>query len=78
MKITATVFDITDFKESESSDYELRSGIRVRRYRSEKSCFEQGIEVSAEVTDISGCRTLLEKLFDLAEADNKSQKAARD
>lgn len=78
VKITMTVFDTAGIEESGSFNYELKGGICVRRYHLERSCSEQGIEVSAEVADIQGCRNLLGQLFEIAGVGKGSQKAARD
>lgn len=78
VKVTMTVFDTADVEESGNFNYELKGGVCVRRYRLKRSCSEQGIEVSADVADIQGCRNLLGQLFEIAGIGKGSLKAARD
>jgi len=74
VRITLAAFETSDEKESGTAEFDLRRGVRVRKYEVKKECCERGIEISAEVATIGDCDREIKKLFKLAGIPARSKK----
>ena len=75
-KVTLTVFETSNEKESGTVRFKLENGICVQKTCLKKEYFERGVGVAAQVVVIKDGDRLVKKFFQVAGIPAKRKKAA--